>query len=117
MKYDQKKYSAMRYDVDTLKHMDIKKYACDYVRDNFRELLLTKYIDYRDESEYRVIVYDLDGKNEYISIRDYVKGVIIGDRTPEVYFRLIGSLCEKLKIGCLKIHWKGLAPSLIGLPY
>ena len=81
-----------------------EKYLIEHVIENSEEFFYRKDIDYRDEAEYRTVVFDPDSKLEYLDISSSIKGVIAGDGTPEVYFGLIYQLSEQLKIKSLKVH-------------
>jgi hypothetical protein len=73
-------------------------YLRRHVIDNSEHFFYRKHIDYRDEAEYRPVVFDPDGKLEYLDISSSIKGVIAGDGTHKSYFRLINQLSEQLKI-------------------
>jgi len=75
-----------------------ENYLIGHVIENSEEFFYRKHIDYRDEAEYRAVVFDPNGKLEYLDIGSSIKGVIAGDGTPKVYFRLINQLSEQLKI-------------------
>lgn len=80
-----------------------ENYLIEHVIENSEEFFYRKHIDYRDEAEYRAVVFDPDGKLEYLDISSSIKGVIAGDATPEVYFPLINQLSEQLKIESWKV--------------
>lgn len=89
-------------DCDSLIRQGAENYSTEYIKKNIREIFFRKHIDYRDEAEYRMVVFDA---MKHLGISSSIKGVIAGNRTPEVYFSLIKQLCEKLKIGFLKVSW------------
>lgn len=80
-------------------------YLRKHVIDNSEHFFYRKHIDYRDEAEYRAVVFDPDGTLKYLDISSSIKGVIAGDGTPEVYFRLINQLSEQLKIKSWRVGW------------
>jgi hypothetical protein len=81
----------------------------DYLRrrviENSDEFFYRKHIDYRDEAEYRIVVFDPDGNLKHLNINSSIRGVIAGDATPKVYFRLINELSEQFKIKPWKVGW------------
>jgi len=115
VQYSQKKRNLMSIEGNRLLDMGIEKYAMQFVLTNIIDLFFIKYIDYRDESEYRAVIYDPGGDMEYIPIIDYVKGVVVGDRTPKVYYPLIQFLCKRLNIECKQIYWERGVPHLAQL--
>ena len=84
---------------------DEENYLISHVIENSEEFFYRKHIDYRDESEYRAVVFDPDGKLKYLDISSSIKGIIAGDGTHEVYFPLIKQLREKLEIESRKVYW------------
>jgi len=80
-------------------------YLIKHVIANYEEFFYRKHIDYRDEAEYRAVVFDPDGNLEYLDISSSIKGVIAGDGTSEVYFPLIEQLSEQLEIEARKVCW------------
>jgi len=104
---------AVTLDGNRLAKEGVQKYSKAFVLENMDELFFRKHADYRDESEYRVVVFDPDKKMEYIDIGPLIKGVIVGDRTPKVYFSLINKLCEALQVESRRLHWDRGKPHLI----
>ena len=77
----------------------LEDHATNYVEEN----LYQKHIDYRDEAEYRTVIFNQEV--EYLGISSSIKGVIVGDKTSSVYFPLIKKLCDNLGIESLKVRW------------
>jgi hypothetical protein len=50
---------------------------------------------------------------EHIDISAIIKGVIVGDRTPKVYYPLINYLCKNLKIESRVIYWDDGIPLIL----
>lgn len=84
----------------------VEGYCYNHIKRHSGTLFFTKNIDYRDESEYRVVVFDPNHNYEFININKSIKGVIAGDRTPEVYFPLILQLSERYGIECRRAYWE-----------
>lgn len=83
----------------------VEQYSRNHVIENSEEFFYRKHIDYRDEAEYRAVVFDPDGKLEYLDISSSIKGVIAGYEMPEVYYPLIDQLSEQLEIETRKVRW------------
>lgn len=84
----------------------VENYCYNHINRHSETLFFTKNIDYRDESEYRVVVFDPNHNYEFININKSIKGVIAGDRTPDVYFPLILQLSERYGIECRRAYWE-----------
>ncbi|MEW6713574.1 MAG: DUF2971 domain-containing protein [Nitrospirota bacterium] len=91
----------------------VENYCYNHIKQHSEALFFTKYIDYRDESEYRVVVFDPNNKYEYIDIKKSIKCVISGDRTPDVYFPLIRQLSDRYGIECRHAYWDRGTPHLV----
>jgi len=78
-----------------------------YIKEFFvkqrQEIFFKKHVDYRDESEYRIIVIDEKSEDFFIDIKKCIIGIILGDRFPKIYFPIISSFCEKYKIRAWKL--------------
>ncbi len=90
---------------DRAKTEGVEQYSRNHVIENSEEFFYRKHIDYRDEAEYRAVVFDPDGKLEYLDISSSIKGVIAGCETSEVYFPLIDQLSEQLEIEARHVYW------------
>jgi hypothetical protein len=90
----------------------VENYCYRHIKEHADDLFFIKHIDYRDESEYRVVVFDPKQQYEYIDIRKSIKGVIAGDRTPKVYFPLIKQLSDQYGIEFRQAYWEKGKPFL-----
>jgi hypothetical protein len=91
----------------------VEEYCYDHIILHAATVFFIKNIDYRDESEYRVVVFDPKNKYEYININKSIRGIIVGDRTPKVYFPLIQRLADRYDIECRRAYWERGTPHLI----
>lgn len=95
---------AITLNGNRLEKEGVEKYSFNHVIENSKELFFRKHIDYRDEAEFRVVIFDPDKKLEYLDVSSLIKCVIVGDRTPEAYIRLISQMCTDLNIESRKAH-------------
>jgi hypothetical protein len=80
----------------------LEEHAINYIE----EKSFQKPIDYRDEAEYRTIIFNAeDEKNKYLDINSSINGVIAGHHTSRVYDSVIKELCGNIGIESLKVHW------------
>lgn len=82
----------------------VSEYIIKHIIRYKEDIFLKKYVDYRDEDEFRTVVIDEDERVEYIDIRNSIKAIIIGDRFPEIYKALILSKCKEMNINLF--HYK-----------
>ena len=71
---------------------------------NYKYLFFKKHWDYRDEAEYRIIVYDIDSKYEYLDISDCLVGFILGYRFPVIYLPIVESVESELNLVRDQVH-------------
>lgn len=105
MRDDHIPISAMTLDGNRLATEGLETYCAHHIQGHYRDLFLTKHVDYRDEAEYRFILADPGNILQYVDISASLLGVIAGDRTPEVYFPLIEQLALKYKATCRRAYW------------
>lgn len=87
------------------------KIAFEHIKKHNKELFFQKDPDYRDENEYRIVVCranEIFSDLQYIEIQanKFIKGIILGDRFPNVYKPTVEKLCDKLQIEYKKFHWE-----------
>ncbi len=58
--------------------------------------LFIKPFDYRDENEYRILIYSEGDEEIFIDIKDSLKGIIFGMNLNEIYFNLYFDLIDKV---------------------
>lgn len=85
--------------------------AFEHIEKHNKELFFQKDPDYRDEDEYRVVVCRTndnfsDLQSLEIQASKIIRGIILGDRFPNVYKPTVEQLCDKLKIEYRKFHWE-----------
>jgi hypothetical protein len=108
VQYSQKEgidLKAITMDGNKLKTKGVEEYSYNHVIENSEEFFFRKHIDYRDEAEYRLVVFDPDNNLEYLDVSSLIKCVIVGDRTPKVYIPLINQMCTYLNIESRKAYW------------
>lgn len=71
-----------------------KQYEKKFMKDYYAKLFLQKSIDYRDENEFRICVYDPKDKYVYMDIHSSLVGVIIGDKVSYENKQKINWLCD-----------------------
>ena len=76
----------------------------EHLEINYKFLFLKKHQDYRDESEYRIIVLDMDCKNEDLIISGCLVGIILGHNFPVIYRPIVENIASELKIIIDQVH-------------
>lgn len=89
-----------------------------YIKRNYKYLFLRKYSDWRDESEYRWIIHSPNKEVEFVTIRDSISAVILGESFSHVYYPAVKDICKKLRIPAGPITWTaGIPLVMMGTVY
>ena len=78
----------------------------DHIKNYYKQIYFTKNIDYKDENEYRLVVLEKDNIIDYISIKNSLKVIILGDAFPKVYYPIIQGICEEYSVGLYINHYE-----------
>lgn len=113
VKYMQKENKPLEININNVREKGVEKYALCYIKGNAEELFFRKYIDYRDESEYRIVVIDPENRLEYIDIDTSLRAVIVGDRIPKKCLPSICQKCKSMHIECRRAHWSTTTPLMV----
>jgi len=96
---------------------DTNKKDYDVIKDNIKCIFFEKHIDYKDEQEYRIVIYDKS--NEFIKIpfSNSICGLIVGDKFPSVYNDIIEKYCQPnnscKEIKLIKLKWGNGLPFIV----
>ena len=106
-------YGKMKYidniDIPCLYDNDFSISHFDYVEKHKESFFFTKTADYRDENEFRVVVYYHKNNEDNVFVElidnlDVIEAVILGHKFPEIYRYSLETL-EYLKNKIYKISW------------
>lgn len=104
---------AYNLNTDTAPNPNIKEYLDNFAKDVF----FTKNKDYRDETEYRIMIYAPEMDMFFAEISSALKAIILGDRFPEGYRSIIESYCKRNNIIAKKMDWYNGIPNLLPLEW
>lgn len=82
----------------------------EYLKNQKDKIFFTKNIDYRDEVEFRGVIFDT--KIEYIDIKDCLKGILLGFKVPKVCNPCIKKIAEDNNLTWSKLSWEFGFPRL-----
>ncbi len=91
---------ALALDMNKLQDQKIEDYVDEHIHNNRDYLFYEKNIDYRDESEYRVLLNPTDETDFYIDISEIIYGIIIGKKVNSIYHPLVINSCKILNCIC-----------------
>ena len=98
-------YKALVFDGNVLKDKSVEETVDLHIETNYKNIFYTKNIDYRDESEYRIVIIDKAEENEYkeIDVDECLVGIVLGNKLPEVYYPSIREAC---KSEIRRLYWR-----------
>lgn len=77
---------------------------------NHEHYFLSKYPDWKHESEFRWLVHSPEKSEEFVSIEGALKSVLVGSAFPEVYEPAVITICKELKVAVGKMAWTNGLP-------
>lgn len=91
-----------------IKEKGIKEFIKDHVKKYRSMFFFRKLTDYKDELEYRYVIYNENKGIEYINIGNALCGIIVGDRFPRVYECSVQNYADRLykgRVQCERLDW------------
>jgi len=85
----------------------------EFLKEYHKLLFFTKDSDYKDEKEYRIVVFTEPEVETFMSISTSLIGIVIGDRFPDGLMPNLKYYAEKYKVNCRRIWWEKGVPSLL----
>ena len=105
---------AINLDGNAMQNRGVKNYCLEHVKNHNKIFFFTKNPDYKDENEFRIVVYSNTEEAElYVDIADSLVGIIIGDRFPDGYLPSLKYIAEKLNVKCRRLYWYHGKPHLL----
>ena len=88
-------------DVDILDQIGFERYVQDHLLRFVRTLFFEKMTDWRDESEYRWVMFSDRDEDVFIEFKDSLAGIMFGDNTPAEDIDAILRFTDELGISCM----------------
>jgi hypothetical protein len=82
-----------------------------------RTYFFTKAEDWSSEIEWRWVLRGADSEPEYVSIRDSLKAIVLGEDFPSVYEPAIVPFGERYGVPIARMHWMNGRPQASPGPY
>lgn len=98
-------YESFTINAPQLIQQDVTEYASTFTTVNRERIFFRKHIDYRDEAEFRIALYDPEGKYEFLDVTAALKGVIWGDRSTDRQLKSLHPQCYERDLGCGFVCW------------
>jgi len=101
---------GLELDCNKLISSNSKTFVKEYLQSKKDYIFFLKNIDYRDEAEFRLVVYDPKDTFNYLDIQDCIEVVLLGENCHDSIKKCIPNLCKELNIDCGIMEWRNGEP-------
>ncbi|MCK4357928.1 MAG: DUF2971 domain-containing protein [Candidatus Cloacimonetes bacterium] len=101
---------GLELDCNKLISSNSETFVKEYLQNKKDYIFFSKNIDYRDEAEFRLVVYDPKDTFNYLDIQNCIKGVLLGENCHDSIKKWIRDLCKELNIYCGIMEWRNGEP-------
>ena len=81
--------------IDPNEYYENKNYLKNHIKEYKKNFLFSKKLDWRDENEFRIVIFYENRNRIYMPINNAIEGVIIGDKFPRLYIPVLKKLIDK----------------------
>lgn len=96
--------------LDHLETVGQERYVMDHLNTHYKRLFFEKMEDWRDESEWRIVVFSKNNENLYLDYKDALVGIVFGENTSEKGIQDIMDATETWGVRCMGLKWKNCSP-------
>ncbi|ACT59037.1 DUF2971 domain-containing protein [Hirschia baltica] len=107
--------NAFTIDGTEYRNLSRYDYAQYHVEKHYRELLFTKHLDWRDENEYRIMLYGQSKDPIFVPFFDALKYVVLGSKCEGQTREKIVDFCCSTSINAAYLKWKNGYPEPLPL--
>ena len=96
--------------VDYLESVGRKVYVRSHLETHYRHLFFEKMMDWRDESEYRWVIFSDTVDDLYLDIEGCLVGIIFGENSKENDIEQIMKMTESWGLDYMRLKWRNCSP-------
>lgn len=96
--------------VDYLEAIGQKGYAEAHLKTHYKRLFFEKMTDWKDEAEWRDVIFTTTEEDLYLDIKDSLAGIIFGENTQEIMIQNIMEQTETWNLRYMGLKWKNCSP-------
>jgi len=102
--------SAYGVNIDYLERMEIKDYIKAHIYKHYGRLFFEKALDWRDENEFRWVIFGDKEEDLYLEYNDSLEGIVFGADTLEKNISMIVSTTKGTQVHFEQLVWKNCTP-------
>jgi hypothetical protein len=106
-KLDEQEYMI---NIDLLESLGPEKYVRAHLLTHYKVLFFEKMSDWKDESEYRWVVFSDAKADVYVNYDDALVGIMFGENTEVLMIQQIMDLTEAWGLRYMGLKWKNCSP-------
>jgi hypothetical protein len=106
-KLDEQQYMI---NLDFLESVGKEAYVRSHLETHYKVLFFEKMSDWRDESEFRWVIFSETEADIYLDYKDSLVGIMFGENTNQTLLRQIMDLTEDWGIRYMGLKWKNCSP-------
>jgi hypothetical protein len=96
--------------IDYLETVGRDAYVEAHLRTHYKRLFFEKMEDWKDESEWRCVVFSQNDENLYLNFEDSMVGIMFGENTEEKFVQYIMDATESWGLRYMGLKWKNCSP-------
>ena len=96
--------------VDYLESVGREVYVRSHLKTHYRQLFFEKMMDWRDESEYRWVIFSDSADALSLDIEDCLVGIIFGENTKEDDIEQVMEMTASWGLDYMGLKWKNCSP-------
>lgn len=97
-------------DADQLEALGKSAYVVEHLKTHFKSLFFSKLLDWRDELEWRIVVFANTDEDMYVPIQDCLTGVIHGASTSRKDSESLFELTDSWNVEHMGLKWINSSP-------
>ena len=92
--------------MDAIKMATDSEYSTQFIFNNIEEIFFMEDEDFRDESEFRIVLHNKNCENFYLNINEFLLGILVGDRVPKGLNENLKKVADLLGFNIKRLWWE-----------
>ncbi len=102
--------TAYTINIDYLGRMGRAEYVKWHLSAYFKRLFFEKMTDWRDEREFRWVIFGGQNNDQYLKFEDALVGIVLGEDTDQSAINEIMTMTSDMRLRYIGLKWKNCSP-------